>query len=323
MRKKKKLNFDVELTPLPRNTYLPFPNTKKRYKVYKDGNHFVGTLDKAIVNRKSSVRQGLSEEQRYFDEQYIIAIQNGVKPQKMFLTLKTAMLEKYADLKDADEFVKENIKRKRHNLFSRLKRFKRKANLNLWNKFVTITYDDKKMDADTFRRKLRKCLSNLHSRRSWRYMGVFELGEDNGRLHFHALMYIPEDKMIGEIVEQKDYSTKDHKMQITHSNTFFADTFGRNDFEDLSQNEIRYGNTLEYLTKYLHKSNDKIVYSRGIPTEIYKEIDDKDIAVEMLDFGLKFVFFDDVIDTEKDIMHFTYQQGNLFDTYYSSKYMTG
>ena len=30
-----------------------------------------------------------------------------------------------------------------------------------------------------------------------------------------------------------------------------------------------------------------------------------------------------VIAVEKDIMHFTYQQGNLFDNYYSSKYLTG
>ncbi len=326
MRKRKKHNFDLELTPLPRNTNTPFlekPKTTKWYKVYKDGNHFVGTYAMQRNNHKSSYRETISEEQRYFDEQYIMALQSGVKPQKMFLTMRSAMLEKYPTLKDADDFIKENIKRKRHNLFTRLKRFKRKANLNLWNKFVTITYDDKKMDADTFRRKLRKCLSNLHSRRKWRYMGVFELGEDNGRLHFHALMYIPEHEMIGEIVEQKDYSTKDHKMQITHSNTFFAETFGRNDFEDLSQNEIRYGNTLDYLTKYLHKTNEKIVYSRGIPSEIYKEIDDKDIAVEMLDFGLKFVFFDDVIDTEKDIMRFKYQQPTLFDNYYSSKYLTG
>lgn len=325
MKRRKKQTFDLELTPLPRNTHLPFPqepNTKNLYKIYKDGNHFVGTYALGRTNKGSSNKKGLTNEQRYFDEQYILAIKQGIKQQQMFLTLKTAMLEQYPNLNNADEFVKENIKRKRHNLFTRLKRFKRKANLNLWNKFVTITYDDNKMDADTFRKKLRKCLSNLHSRKGWRYMGVFELGEDNGRLHFHALMYIPEDKMIGEIVERKDYSTKQHTMQTTHSNTYFAETFGRNDFEDLSQNEIRYGNTLDYLTKYLHKTNEKIVYSRGIPTEIYKKIDDVDIAVEMFDFGLKFVFFDDVIDVEKDVMRFKYEQGSLFDEYYSQK-LTG
>ena len=54
-----------------------------------------------------------------------------------------------------------------------------------------------------------------------------------------------------------------------------------------------------------------------------EEIDDDDVATEYLDFCKKFVFFDDVIDTEIDVMHFKYQQANLFDDYYSSKYMTG
>ena len=301
MRKRKKQNFDLELTSLPRNTYLPFPNTKKAYKIYKDGNHYVGTYAKLGTSHRLLNKQGLSEEQRFFDEQYTIAVKQGTRPNNMFLTLKTAMLEQYPNLENADDFITENIKRKKHNFYSR---FKRKANLNLWNKFVTITYDDKKMDADTFRRKLRKCLSNLHSRKGWRYMGVFELGEDKERLHFHALMYIPQGEMIGEIVEKHDYSTKQHAMQTTHSNTFFAETFGRNDFEDLSQIEIQLGNTFSYLTKYLQKSGEKIVYSRGIPTEIYKEIDDKDIATEIIDdFVIKYVFFDDVIDTARDVMH--------------------
>ena len=63
----------------------------------------------------------------------------------------------------------------------------------------------------------------------------------------------------------------------------------------------------------MQKSNEKIVYSRGIPTEIYKEIDTRDIATDFVNFGLKYVFFDDVIDVEKDIMHFKYEQANIFD----------
>ena len=309
----------MELIPVPHNVKLPFPEDKpkKRYKIYKDGNHFVGTYALQQRSFKYTEHEPISEEQRYFDEQYVIAVKQGIKANKMFLEMKSVMLEKYPNLKDADNFITENIKRKKHNFYSRLKRFRRKANLNLWNKWVTITYDDKKHTEESFRKKLKKCLSNLSTRRGWRVMGVFENGEVGERLHFHAFMYIPADQMIGEITEQKDYSTKDHKMQITHPNSFFAKTFGRNDFEDLSQNEIQYGNALDYITKYLHKSNEKIFYTRGIPTEIYKEIDDEDIAVEMFDFGLKFVFFDDVIDTEIDVMRFKYQQGNLFDNYYS------
>ena len=34
-------------------------------------------------------------------------------------------------------------------------------------------------------------------------MGVFEQG-GKGTLHFHALIYVPENGMIGEIVEKKE-----------------------------------------------------------------------------------------------------------------------
>lgn len=314
MKKQKHTNKD--LLRLPHGTWSPFQTTKRRYKIYKDGNHFVGTF---AGHQKYSIgsRRPLSDEQRFFDEQYSLAIQQGMKANSLLHEMRSTIHAKYPCMEDTDNFVKENIKRKKHNFFSRLKRFRRKASLNLWNKFVTITYDDKKMDAETFRRKLRKCLSNLHARRGWRYMGVFEKGEDNGRLHFHAIMYIPQNQMIGEIVEKKDYSTKQHQIQVTHSNTFFEKTFGRNDFEDLKQEEIMFGNTLEYITKYLQKSGEKIVYSRGIPSEIYKEVDDKDIAVEMLDFGTKFVFFDDIIDVEIDVMRFKRRQSSIFDDLFS------
>lgn len=311
--RKRKIKQQIELRALPKNTWCPFPTTKREYKIYKDGNHFVGTICVPYHNKKPSLRFGLSKEQRYFDEQYVSAVKQGISKSSMCSFLCAKMREEYPEMKDIKDFVNENISRKWHNHYARLKRFKRKANLNLWNKFVTITYDDKKMDEDTFRRKLRKCLSNLHCRHNWRYMGVFERGEDNNRLHFHALMYIPENQMIGTIVEKKDYSTKQHKMQTTHSNTFFFETFGRNDFDELNRNEITNGKAIEYITKYIQKSGEKIVYSRGIPSEIVKEIDDKDIATELIDFGVKYVFFDDIIDTEIDIMKFKRQQANIFD----------
>lgn len=310
---KRKIKQQVELRQLPKHTWTPFVSTKKEYKIYKDGNHFVGTLCTPIFHKKSSTRLGLSEEQRYFDRQYVSAIKQGIGKSSMSSFLCAKMREEYPQKADIKDFVRENTKRKWHNHYARLKRFTRKATLNLWNYFVTITYDDKKMDEDTFRRKLRKCLSNLHCRRNWRYMGVFEKGEDNNRLHFHALMYIPHDNMLGEIVEKKDYSTKQHQMQTTHSNTFFAETFGRNDFEELNQYEVTCGKAITYITKYIQKSGEKIVYSRGIPSEIIKEIDDKDIVAEMVDFGIKYIFYDDVIDTEIDVMRFRRQQSNIFE----------
>lgn len=195
------------------------------------------------------------------------------------------------------------------------KRFRRKAYLNKWNYFVTITYDDKKHDEESFRKKLRRCLSNLHTRRGWKYMGVFEHAPETHRLHFHALMYIPDGEMIGNVAELRDYSTAQGQMQVTHSNTFFADSFGRNDFEKLNEQELRHGGTINYLLKYISKTGERIVYSRGIPTAICMKVKDKDIATSMEDYVTKYLLFDDVIKYERDIARYKTKQMTFIDIF--------
>ena len=143
-------------------------------------------------------------------------------------------------------------------------------------------------------------------------MGVFEAAPDTGRLHFHGILYIRHGEMVGRIKELKDYSTAQGKVQITHSNSFFAESFGRNDFEELNAMELMRGNTLNYLLKYIGKTGERIVYSRGIATAIYRNVNDIDVVAKMQDFGEKFVLFDDVIDWERDIMrHTEYKQLNV------------
>ena len=287
----------------------------KACKIYNDGGHFVAK-EIVISNGKKRYHNSIvdTEKTQYFDSIYFDALDKNFTYNQLVEYLKENMLAKYPDIENIDEYIEKRLLQSKRNLFNRIKRFKRKANLNYWNYFVTITYDDKKHNATSFRQKLRKCLSNLHTRYGWKYMGVFELSPTKERLHFHAIMYIPKDSMVGTIKELKDYSTAQHKLQITHCNSFFAERFGRNDFEELKEEEIRNGNALEYLTKYLYKTNERIVYSRGIPTEIYRYINDKDIATEMYDFITKYVLFDDVIDCKTDIMHFPIRQTTLFES---------
>jgi hypothetical protein len=52
------------------------------------------------------------------------------------------------------------------------------------------------------------------------------------------------------------------------------------------------------------KSGEKIVYSRGIPSEICMELPDSDIVGTFLDFVIKYALFDDVIDWERDVKHY-------------------
>ena len=57
------------------------------------------------------------------------------------------------------------------------------------------------------------------------------------------------------------------------------------------------GKKLQLITK----TGEKIVYSRGIPSEICKELPPSDIVDEFLDFITKYALFDDVIDWERDV----------------------
>ena len=249
-----------------------------------------------------------------FDSLYEHALRTGLKGAEITESVKNGLLKLFADIPDLDNYIANKLEKKMRALYSRKKRFRRKAALNRWNYFVTFTYDDKKHTPESFRKKLRKCLSNLHTRRGWRYMGVFENAPDTGRLHFHGLLYVPYGQMVGAITERQDYSTAQGKMQITYSNNFFADSFGRNDFEELSEMELKRGNTLNYLLKYIGKTGERIVYSRGIPTEICKKISVKEIVGKMKDFVTKFVLFDDTIDWERDILHYThYKQMTIID----------
>ena len=159
-----------------------------------------------------------------------------------------------------------------------------------------------------FKQRLRKCLANFATRRNWRYMGVFERAPETGRLHFHALLFVPEYEMVGDIRERRDYSTQSHDMQTTYANTFFERTFGRNDFKELTDVDLTHGSTIEYLLKYIGKSNERIVYSRGIKGEVMLELPGDSIACEMQDYVQKYVLFDDVVEWSTDVMRFRYEQ---------------
>ena len=125
-----------------------------------------------------------------------------------------------------------------------------------WNYFVTFTYDPKKHTAESFRKKLRKCLSNLQTRRGWKYMGVFEEGGERGTLHFHALLYVPKDKMIGRIETKREYSLKRRGRYTRYANTFFEENFGISDFQELNPVLLKRGGTLRYLLKYISKTGE-------------------------------------------------------------------
>ncbi len=225
-----------------------------------------------------------------------------LKEKARFSYMKSEL--KKLDLNVSDDKVKEYFKKKDKLLYARLDRFRKKALNNRWNYFVTITYDDKKHDEISFKEKLKKCLSNLHVRDGYKYMGVFERSE-SGRLHFHALFYIPKGAIKGEINEVKDYSTSDKKMRVSHVNSFFEKRFGRNDFVPISNDSKEKSSISNYILKYITKSNDKIFYSRGIATYLFIQLKNEDeekyIICNFGEFVKYYILFDDVNVLDSDL----------------------
>lgn len=286
----------------------------REYKVYHDGSHYIAR--ESVKGRNRTVtRRGRSALITLFDILYDETIKNDIatdEEKKRYITDK--LINDYCvDITDVDIFVEENFGRKTRNIWQREKRFRRKAYLNRWNYFVTFTYDGKKHTEETFIKRLRKCLANLHTRRGWRYMGVTERGEESGRFHYHFLMYIPDGQMVGKLYKKRDYSKKRGTVQETISNEFFERKFGRNDFQEIIMN-VNGGNAVEYCLKYMRKTNTRGIYSRGIPTELTKRLDKKyDFAAEIVNdkvkdyayYAQKWVLFDGIIDYDRDIRPLT------------------
>lgn len=193
---------------------------------------------------------------------------------------------------DAEKYVDLNLERKQRNLIARRIRLTRKANLQEFNYFCTFTYDDKLHTEITFKEKLRTCFRHLTERRGWKYIGVWERSPEKKRLHFHGVFYIPEGGMVGELNPVNDYSFNTHKRQITIQNSYFNKRFGRSDFETIDD-KGRMGEALAYLMKYIEKTGEKIVYSRGLPQYFISDIMDEDIACPIGVDDQKLLLFDD------------------------------
>ena len=186
-----------------------------------------------------------------------------------FAAKRKALLEAMAPYFDTRkrtvEFVEENLHRRRHNNGARYLRALRKCCLNRFNYFVTFTYDDEKMNREQFKKKLKAYLKNKVNRDNWKYFGVWEGWDGKKRLHFHALMYIPEGTMPGELVEMTSYNTSKKRKQTVIANTEFNEKFGRSSIEEIIVYEQE--KAYNYVLKYLNKGGKSMV-SKNCPTFI-------------------------------------------------------
>lgn len=225
-----------------------------------------------------------------FEELYLsyLDMPRKVKKEKIY----NEMRQYFKTDLDCRNFVEINFDRKLRNIICRRVRMVRKANLQNFNYFCTFTYDDNKQTEFSFRKKLMNAFSHFTSRKGWRYIGVWERSPKNKRLHFHGMFHIPDGTMPGELIEKREYNFTIHDMKTTYQNTYFNDRYGRSDFE-LIEDKNRIGDSIRYLLKYIEKTGEKIVYSRGLYQYFISDIMDDDIVTTIGQEDKKLLLFDD------------------------------
>jgi hypothetical protein len=291
----------TESNSAPRRKPVPEEPVVVKYDSETEGNAAAPVHDEGYENMIDPVLCGnecvkvrvatLTEEFKRFYRQTV-----GMRWKKRRQYVTDKMRPYFDDEDDLQYF----ISRKMHNAYrasmARLNRCKRRVALHGLDWFCTFTYDDKKMTEEQFSKKLLNTLRHFASRKGWKYMGAWERGE-KGRLHFHALLNIPEGTMSGTIEKRREYDPVRKKMVACNINTFFEKTFGRNTFDKLSSLAMRYSKTAEYIVKYLEKDGGRLICSRGLDTFIETQIDEEDIITalhpdEPYD-DRKYILFDD------------------------------
>ena len=266
---------------------VPFPVGEEFEVVEKDDNS-ENKKNETIEKKTKTERQMTRKE--IFEEVYKET--QGLRKNQR----RTVIFDKMRQYFDTDEktnnFVNINLERKQRNLISRRIRMTRKANLQEFNYFVTFTYDGAKHTEDSFKKKLKKALAHLTARKGWKYMGVWERSPKKQRLHFHGIFYIPDGTIPGILCTRKDYNFNKKQMVETFSSSYFEERFGRNDFDVIDDNTVK-GFALSYIMKYIEKSGEKIVYSKGLPQFFISDIMDEDIVCFFGVEDKKLLLFDD------------------------------
>ncbi|MBR1890424.1 MAG: hypothetical protein IJ817_01900 [Clostridia bacterium] len=226
----------------------------------------------------------------YFDELYMQFFGCSKKERRLMIIEK---MQSYFNTRtDCERFVDLNLERKLRNLICRKVRMTRKANLANFNYFCTFTYDSKLHTEESFKKKLRTCFRHFCERKKWRYMGVWERAPETGRLHFHGLFHIPENSLSGELIEVRDFDKRSKQMRKTYQSTFFNKRFGRSDFEEIDPEEKLLGHAMAYLMKYIEKTGEKIVYSKGLPQYFISDILRDDVVITIGQEEKKLLLFD-------------------------------
>ena len=94
-----------------------------------------------------------------------------------------------------------------------------------------------------------------------------------------ALPILPKGELPGGMEELSTYSFSERRRKKTKQSKYFAERFGRNDFRDII-NEFDRREAVTYISKYLEKSGERIVCSKGVKAYFVTDVLESDILCE-------------------------------------------
>lgn len=272
-------------------------------KIYYDGSHYIAIPQGSYPSGKGCKKQHKvipTPEQIDLKEKFETAYAESKKlPYKQrdeFLDER--LKDSISDDTKRKDFIAENTDRKKRNRSKKYSLLWRKVRLQRWNYFVTLTFDSAKHTPETFKARLKDTLKKLVQRKGWKYIGVWERGRENDRLHFHGVFVIPENGMVGELVTVSDYSMKRRCRQTKLQNTYFYKRFGLNEFEEISPRDVEH--SVKYLIKYLDKDGGRLCQGGDIKPYFLSTVLDEDVVMPYDEEGRKYILADNFTCIDQD-----------------------
>jgi hypothetical protein len=102
----------------------------------------------------------------------------------------------------------------------------------------TFTYDGAKYTEKTFKKGIRKCLRKLGRTQGWKYVGVWQRGQNNKRLYLRAMIKTGNGEIIGGLEKVRDFQMRGKWMKPTLQSTYFNEQFGRTTVEILDKEKM-------------------------------------------------------------------------------------
>ncbi len=91
-------------------------------------------------------------------------------------------------------------------------------------------------------------------------------------------------------IEEEIIVTQGKRMQVSTQCDYFTKRFGRNDFKELDPRLLN--ESIKYLMKYIEKTGEKIVYSKGLYQYFISDIMDEDVVCTIGQEDKKLLLFD-------------------------------